>query len=289
MLRAVQRSIALAVCLAVALQPASGRAHAKKTKTKASQAATTAPAANPVGDVWGDPIVVLTEEGGPYLFAGQIVVLLGLYSGGRVLYSTDERGTRRYLTATLTAAEQHTLLADLELDLVGQLHPPSVRFDDSSTACIRVWHGDTRAQDCFDVAVFSSIGHSHEVPPALTQIWRRLTTFTSPTAKLWQPEQILVEAMALEDAGHCIAETTLPWPKSWPRRGAAGTSQEQPGRWSFTLPGTALPELLRLQTGRTASGCSSLVIDGQRYWFSYFFDLPHQTAWDAVELKSSPQ
>jgi hypothetical protein len=280
--RAVQRSIALAVCLAVVLQPASGGAHAQKTKTKtkASQTAATTPAANPAGDVWGDPLLVLTVEGGPYLYAGQIVVLFGLYSGGRVLYSTDERGIQHYWAATLTDAEQHTLLADLELELVGQLHPPSARFDDSSTACIRVWHGDIQAQDCFDAAIFSSMGHSHEMPPALTKIWRRLATFTSPTAKLWQPAQILVEARALdEDAGHCMAETTLPWPQSWPHRGAAGTSQEQPGRWSFALPGTALPELLRLQTGHTASGCRSLVIDGRRYWFSYFFDLPHQAAW----------
>jgi hypothetical protein len=276
----VKRTAALAVCLAVALQPASGRAHAKKPKPKPTTSATTSPAANPAGDVWGDPTLAVTEEGGPYLDDGQIVVLFALYSGGRTLYSkTDERGTRRYLSATLTTAEQHTLLADLELELVGQLRPPSVAVDDSSTACIRVWHGDLQTHDCIEAAVFSPAWRGAEMPAAMVKIWRRLTTFASPTAKLWQPEQIFVRVMALEGAGHCVAETTLPWPKSWPHRGAAGTSQELPGQWSFTLPGTALPELLRLQSAPTPPGCSHFALDGQLYWFSYGFDLPHQAAW----------
>ena len=93
-----------------------------------------APQAAATVDDFGAPRVILTSFG---YETGFTYLIFALYEHGRVAYPVPRDWSgEHYLTATLSADEERTLLANLPLNRIGSLHPSQRNGADGSNDCI---------------------------------------------------------------------------------------------------------------------------------------------------------
>jgi hypothetical protein len=209
--------------------------------------------------------VGLSEEG---YWLGYHVVF-ALYADGRVIYATPgDRTLSSFETVQLSPAERRALLRDLPLGRVGAFHPPAREGADGETDCIVA--GARR--DCiYDGIEDRRLYRETPTPPGMMKIWRRLSAFRSPAATRWVPEKIDVTAHPWDER-NCGEVTPEPWPRDWPRPSLPPLVD---GARRFTLPHSALPELLRLRSQRTERGCMRpIALEGALYFFEFAERLP---------------
>ena len=207
-------------------------------------------------DDWGQVTVALTIS-----MEGTQSLLFALYSSGRALYRAPSgRSVERYDVVTLRPDEQKALVGDLGLDQVGNLHPPRRMGFDGATECIVVWSNGTDKRDCIWGGIedddIQQRSDAQRTPPAMVKIWKRLTAFKSPRGKPWVPDRIGVVARPYAE-WNCGAAEPWSWPNGWPHPPAEFRAQVKsvPGKpeptWTFTVPGSALPEIERRASGLT--------------------------------------
>ena len=153
-----------------------------------------------------------------------------------------------YLTMTFSSDEERALLANLQLDRIGGLHPTERNSADGSTDCIHAWRDGQHAQDCIWSIDVDSDGWAPEsrAPPEMLRIWKQLAHFSSARAQRWVPSKIPVE-IAVARGRPCPARAQERWPATWPNPDGALLRRIQRGAtWKFTLPAAELPTLQRL-------------------------------------------
>ena len=217
----------------------------------------------PAKDEWGAPEIALRRNA-----HGKDEALVVVYTSGRVLYRDRQGGQQPfdYLMVTLTPAEKRALIDGLPLE---------ARDDWGS--------GGT---DCWSYFLDSWSSGPHRRDYACgwpddkktPQIWDRLATFSSRHAKRWVPPLVTVTVDIYPTSGG--APGTVDWPRGWP---TSDTPIHRFGRdgWTFTLDGSSLPELRRVnaQCASNRWGTLPLVSEGRYLWFSFDYALPHEEAW----------
>ena len=226
-----------------------------------------APQAAATVDDFGAPRVILTSFG---YETGFTYLIFALYEHGRVAYPVPRDWSgEHYLTATLSADEERTLLANLPLNRIGSLHPSQRNGADGSNDCIHVWRDGQHAQDCIWSIDIDDWAPEGGTPPEMLRIWKQLSHFSSGRAQRWMPSSVPVAVTAARGRP-CPAHAQERWPATWPIPDSAMMRRLHHGaNWTFAVPSAEVPTLQRLAgwSSPTPTGCdqgvfvSDLLVD----------------------------
>jgi hypothetical protein len=235
------------------------------------------------------PVLAMMELNPWLMVIGSDSATFVLYEDGRVVYRSHaaDGSPGDYFAVALKEAEQKALLAELDLARLGSLPQhtnASNSTDMPTTALITFPAGKARAVSVYGVI---DADQSHQViatttvagspappavPPAFTDIYRRLHGFSRTNATPWTPE--VIEVMVWD---YNYAPSTRPWPKGWPDLGSAAEKLSADAVGRVFVDGRdkeALMEFLHslgereavLMNGKKMAISARIVLPGEQIW-----------------------
>jgi hypothetical protein len=187
---------------------------------------------------WNAPPVLVEVYIYPGVFGAvtDIVPTLVLYNDGRIIvthYNYDSQGNLHYaiLEAYLSSSEVCAFLMQFETEgffepEVQEYSVPEITDQPTTHITVKAWRNQRIEAYALGFAMDSLEESGVNVPPALAKTYTRLTDYTPPNAKPYQPDRIALQVIEFRpDSGDSVSI----WPLADPSLAAIDANLDSQG------------------------------------------------------------
>lgn len=226
----------------------------------------------PYNEVYGQPLLVLTEKDPKLMVAGADVPTFALYEGGQIIYRQQGKSSNRYYQTQLAKEQLQELIGSLLIseDLMGLPNDTAVttisrqpvnelvlNFD---TLIVKQVYGDLRND---------SLAREN-TPFAFLKVFDKLVEFSDSQAKEWLPDKIEV---LVTDYLQPSTKQALKWPAGWPTLKSPDTIWRSEKLYSLYLDQKHYKELLSLMNKLKEK--QAVEINGKKFIIDYRLPFPN--------------